>query len=179
VATVPSPRTWAVGELLTAAKLNTDLRDGLNLLLAPPMAVLRRSATQSIATGGSGTAVDWTVEDLDRDNGHSLVTNISRYTAQTAGWYDLTVGIAWSGGDTSQSNRLAWFRKNGAAGQLYSDFRGASLSNGMAAHSLKGCFFLAVNDYVEVFVQQFGGGTLTMFVTSTDGGPLVVKWIST
>lgn len=34
-----TPKTWAVDELLTAAALNEQLRDNLNALKAPPMAI--------------------------------------------------------------------------------------------------------------------------------------------
>ena len=84
MATIPNPRTWGATEAVTAAKLNTDVRDGYNFLLATPRAVMRKTANQSIPNA-TLTAVTWDLEDVDTDGGHSNVTNNSRYTAQTAG----------------------------------------------------------------------------------------------
>jgi hypothetical protein len=44
------PRTWAVGELATAAMLNTHVRDNLDWLKTPPQAVTTLAATQSITS---------------------------------------------------------------------------------------------------------------------------------
>ncbi|MFD9949814.1 hypothetical protein ACFWYW_55905 [Nonomuraea sp. NPDC059023] len=147
MATLPSPRTWTVGELLTAAKLNLDLRDGLNFLLSPPLAVLRKSGNQSIPQSAS-TEVTWDVEDIDRDGGHSTVSNTSRYTSQTAGWYNFSTVIGW---DVAATDRVLSFASTTSPSDVQVDRRNGSDStmNGQAA------IFLGVGDYTVVSVIRF------------------------
>ncbi len=172
MATVPSPRTWAVGELLTAAKLNTDLRDGLNFLLAPPLAVLTKGS-QTI-TNNTATLLSWTAETLDRDNGHDNATNNTRYTAQTAGWYDCREGHQWS--TAASSTATAGFVKNGGASYIAPpDIRPFSSVNGVT-NIVSGLVYLSVGDYVEVNVNQGSGGSLTLFGTNA---LFTVGWVST
>lgn len=169
MATVPSPRTWTVGELLTAAKLNTDLRDGLNFLLAPPFAVLRKSADQSIPSG-STTQVTWDVEDIDRDGGHSNVTNNSRYTSNTAGWYRISTICTW--GSVGSDNRSLTFARNGSASFDI-------VANATNTLALKGniTLFLAVSDYVDVRVLQTSGVSVNIATYNTMTR-LEVAWVS-
>lgn len=146
MATVPTPRTWTVGELLTAAKLNADLRDGLNLLLGPPLAVLRRSGDVTI-TFATQTPYNWNVEQIDRDNGHDNTTNPSRYVVQTAGWYRLSTVIDWYNISSTDFFEVG-FRLNGTIVDLR-DHGNMSASGTMR---LSNMMFLSVSQYVEVWV---------------------------
>lgn len=173
MATVPSPRTWAVGELLTAAKLNTDLRDGLNFLLTPPRALLHKSANQSINLT-TWTAVTWDSEQYDSDGGHSDSTNNSRYTVQTAGWWEFHARIMFNtaaGGD-----RGARFLKNGAGNPFGEHASGSSTSvNDAGTH---GWALLSVGDYIETQAYQGASGSLSVAATF-DSSPtfMTAKWI--
>lgn len=155
MATVPSPRTWTVGELLTAAKLNTDLRDGLNFLLAPPLAVMTKTS-QSL-TSGSYTALLWPTELIDRDAGHSTSSNTSRYTAQTAGYYAMTVYAEFSIENATGFRRLG-FRPNGGT-VTHQATQPGSVSSLQA--NLAGMMFLAVGDYIEVMADHNSGVTMS------------------
>lgn len=161
MATVPVPRTWTVGELLTAAKLNTDARDAINFLLAPPLAVLTKNAGQSITSGSYG-ALLWQTESVDRDGGHSTVTNTNRYTAQTAGYYAMTTYAEWSLENTTGFRRIA-YRVNGST-VTHQATQPPSVSNCQA--NLSGLLFLSVNDYVEVMADQSSGVTMTVPATA-------------
>lgn len=167
MATAPSPRTWAVGELLTAAKLNVDLRDGLNFLLAPPLAVLRPTSAQSGLTAGGYTALQFAAEDIDSDGGHSNVTNNTRYTSQTAGWYQCS-GTA---GINGNFYGIA-IRKNGTTlnGGPLTYASGQDLRGGVMA-----ILFLNVSDYVETVV--FANNTGPTFFN--DNMPrMEIRWTS-
>lgn len=170
MATVPVPRTWTVGELLTAAKLNVDVRDGLNFLLAPPLAVLTKNVSQSF-TSGSFTAMTWPTEQVDRDGGHSTSTNTSRYTAQTAGYYTMHEWHEWSLDSTSGYRRTT-FRTNGLT-ITHQDARPVPAILNIS--HVSGMVFLAVGDYVEVMVDQNSGVTLT--ITSNTRWDII--WSST
>lgn len=158
MATVPAPRTWTVGELLTAAKLNTDLRDGLNFLLAPPMAKLARAATLSAANNGQ--KIPWDTETLDRDAGWASSPNPTRYTAQTAGWWSITSDGRWFA-STTQFTRMFRVFKTGT------DQGGSSTtvspSTGLARNNVTMQVNLNVGDYIEIDAFQDSGGAFDLF----------------
>lgn len=172
---IPSPRTWTVGEVLTAAKLNVDVRDGLNFLLSPPWAVMRKSAAQSIANS-TIVLVTWDVEDIDRDNGHNNAVNNTRYTSQTAGWYFINGAVRWS--STAGDLRTFDFRKtfSGGGTEQYSIQSGTALGALMRGTIH---LFLAVGDYVEIFVTQASGGAVNTSGSSALEQRWEVRWIST
>ncbi|MCW2767782.1 MAG: hypothetical protein JWO11_3741 [Nocardioides sp.] len=159
MATVPSPRTWAVGELLTAAKLNTDLRDGLNFLLAPPFALLQKTGNLPSTTSGTWTIVPWDSEQSDVDGGHDNVTNNSRYTIKTAGWWQFYATVAFFSNTTG--HRGIRFRKNGTGNPLPGEIvLDSTDSTGQGTPVSLSVAQLAVNDYVEVEVLQDSATTL-------------------
>lgn len=170
MATVPAPRTWTVGELLTASKLNADLRDGLSFLLAPPLAILTRTALQAVGSG-SLIALPWDTEVVDRDGGHSTSTNISRYTAQTAGYYSAHHWHEWPVPNTTGYRRVM-FRTNGST-LTHQDSRTSPTS--VAMSHLSGLIFLAVNDYVEVTLDQNSGSSVNI----GSNARLDIVWAST
>jgi hypothetical protein len=177
--TVPNPRTW-VSEQVTAAKLNADVRDSYNFLIATPHAVLRKSSNQVIASGAE-TAITWEVEVVDSDGGHSTVSNTSRYTAQTAGWYHVTATLA---ADCSANTgmREIVIRKNGDGNtrQGRQDFWPAPNGSQFDRYYLTTAthVFLNVNDYIELMHFQSSG-------TNATAGPvwhglrneLEVRWV--
>lgn len=56
-----TPKTWAVDELLTAAKLNTHVRDNLLALKVPPQAeIVRDNGARYVTTSGTWVSVDST-----------------------------------------------------------------------------------------------------------------------
>lgn len=175
MATVPAPRTWTVGELLTAAKLNTDLRDGLNVLLSPPMAVLRKSVAQAVANA-TLVFITWDVEDLDRDGGHSNVTNNTRYTSQTAGWYYLNGVVRWSTGAGDSREYLYRKTLSGGGTETYS-MQSEPNVGALVRGSMH--LFLSVNDYVEVGVAQNSGASINTSGHTDGNTRFEVRWAST
>ena len=47
-----SPRSWSVGELVSASLLNTHLRDNLEFLKAPPTALYTLNLSPAVSTAG-------------------------------------------------------------------------------------------------------------------------------
>jgi hypothetical protein len=76
MATLPSFRTWTAGEIVTAAYMNSNVRDAGNFFLSWPVFEGRQAVAQSF-TSGAPTALLIDTEDIDTDNGHSTVTNTS------------------------------------------------------------------------------------------------------
>lgn len=176
MATLPNPRTWTVAELLTASKLNLDLRDGLNFLLSPPLALLRKTTSQATSSG-IHTPVTFDAEDLDRDGGHSNVTNPSRYTSQTAGYYQLSGNVSFAANGTGWRDIM--FQKNGTSTTRQSRNGTPAIPSGTAesALNLSGTMFLAVGDYVEIMAYQTSAGTLNVIASNADSR-MEARWAS-
>ena len=182
MATVPNPRTWTSSEQVTAAKLNTDIRDSWNFFKAKPFCLLAKTADQSINVSTT-TAITWDVELKDSDGGHSNVTNNSRYTAQTAGWYSvrcntLLVNFGFTWADLT-------IRKNGTAHQSRSTQIPELGSGSISPLNTEGYVQLAVNDYIEMtIIMLTGAGNNGNVVahelfTSWYSTRLQIEWVST
>lgn len=171
---VPPLTNWNVGEEPTSAMFNARIRDAINFLKAPPMGVFRRSTTQPTSSG-IWTPVQWNVEDLDTDGGHSNVTNPSRYTAQTEGYYLCASTVEFQGNSTGF--RDARFRKNADNTRFW----GWNTIEPDVGHGADVAIFayipLQVGDYVEVMAKQTSGGTLNIGNDGLDSR-LEVRWVS-
>lgn len=178
MATIPVYRTWVAGEIVTAAYLNTNVRDAGNFFLAVPLAVLRQTVAQSIPNS-TFTAFLFDTEDIDRDNGHSTVTNTSRYTAQTAGWYTVQGSVNFAVSTTGQ--RTIVLRPNGGAATTYKNKQQVPMTGTVGSGSLVtvSTFFFNVGDYVEVLGWQNTGGALNSYITDEGNPSMNVQWVST
>lgn len=181
MATVPTPATQVAGTVVPAATVNSQ--GNLANYLAGrtesggarrPLARLRQTVAQSIPAS-TFTAVTFDVEDVDYDNGHSVVTNTSRYTAQTAGWYDVDAMVAFASSATGV--RMATFFVNGVQGNGCQLESGALAAFPWCGH-LSFAVFLNVNDYLELAVWQNTGGALNTAAAATQSCAMVVKWAS-
>lgn len=171
---VPVPRTFSVSEVETAAYFNS-LRDALNYLINPPLAVLYQGVVQSIPNSAF-TPVTFDTTLTDTYGAHSNVTNNSRYTAQVAGWYDLDAGFSLSASNTTGARDGQW-AKNGSAittpgaGIVI----GGSASN-TATLPMPGLqVFLSVGDYVELWVFQNSGGAINSNI-ATFTSYMSIRW---
>lgn len=91
---VPNPRTWVVGETVTAAYMN-GIRDALDFLLAVPMCASYNTGSFVVPTGATGASVEWGADEIDNDGIHSGVTNPARFTIVTPGIYVATFSFLW------------------------------------------------------------------------------------
>lgn len=174
MATIPTAYTWTVGELVTASKLNSYLRDAISFLLAPPSALLKRASDQSV-TGSTTTSVGWDAEAQDTDNAHSTVTNNDRYTCVTAGLFASHVSIPWAGNITGA--RELNFQVNGTT-----TYAGSRLVPGSAVSFVTPAsrlIPLSVGDWVNVRVWQSSGGSLVIDSTFATGPLWDLLWTRT
>jgi hypothetical protein len=172
---IPSTRLFTAGEIETGAYLNSAVTNLGNFMLGKPIAQLQQTVAQSIPTAAF-TAITFTSEVIDRDNGHNNVTNTSRYTAQTAGWYFVSGGIKWNASATGQ-RISAWYINGVQLDQNRFNNNGASIQ--VSADAQSRLVNLNVNDYIELRGYQDSGAAL---LTATTGGLelsyMSVVWVS-
>ena len=170
---VPSPRTFNVSEVETAAFLNS-VRDALTFAVNPPVATCTQgSATTSLAANGwTSVGLDTTV--TDSYGGHSNVTNNSRYTAIVAGVYEVSGAVSFAA--SSASSRGARCAKNGTAIQGTQQLGAPSATLATTLATVPVLVFLNVGDYVET--QGFPGTGILSTQIGTDGSTsqLTVVW---
>lgn len=143
-----------------------------NFLLNRPRAVLYQATAQTVANA-TWTATTFDSNLLDNYGGHSNSTNNSRYTSQVAGWYSLRGGGGWVTA-ASGTGRGADFYKNGAFYQPGAAVVGSS--GAVHVTPATGDMFLAVGDYVELWVWQNSGGNLNTNGTGQYASYMSVCW---
>lgn len=159
-----TPRTWVAGEVLTAALLDTHLRD--NLAAAHGAALPRVRATASSTAGiahNTNTLVVFDAETFDTDTMHDNSTNPSRITFTTAGLYQVVAVVSWSIGG-SVGALLLDLRKNSGGSptggtdlaQRYMPHEPTTYNSVLLSHHE----VFAAGDYVEVFRKQESGSTI-------------------
>lgn len=174
--TLPSFRTWVSGEVVTAAYFNANVRDAGNFFVAVPIAELRQTTNQSIPSA-TYTALLFDSEDVDSDNAHSTVTNTSRYTAQTSGWFRFDGGCSFAANATGR-RILAWF-KNGSiinGNTVMLGNAGGGATTDIPARS-KLIQMNGSTDYVELSAYQESGGALLTFANSSEQPHMSVFWV--
>jgi len=168
--------TFTTGQVVTAAQMNATNRDLGNFILAPPLARMRQTVAGSVATS-TWTSYALDTEDIDRDNGHSTVTNTSRYTAQTAGWYTSKGKVSYA----SNATNRRWARWAVNAAELAASRVSMQAVNGdlseLAAPAAD--IFLNLGDFVEIQGFQDSGGALNSSVATVgDQSFMSVRWVS-
>lgn len=165
MATVPVTRTAVAGEVTLASHFNTNIRDPLNFLLAPPIFRGRQTVLQAIA---NNTSVPLTidVEDVDSAGGHSTVSNTSRYTAVYPGWYGHAGAVCWESNATGV--RIIDWAKNGTGinGSRATVTPVTGVITSQLARTDK--TFLNVGDYLELLPFQNSGGSRNTAVTGVE-----------
>jgi hypothetical protein len=162
---VPTQDTFTVGEKLTAALMNKDVRDSVNYLVNRPIALVYQNVAQSIPNGTTFTAVTFDSSIIDTYNGHSNSTNNSRYTAQVAGWYDVLAQIGCPSNATGI--RAALIQVNGATPTANPEVEFSPTSGGGTLFQIGAFVFLNVGDYVQVELEQTSGAAMSLLTALT------------
>lgn len=171
MATVPTAYTWTVGELMTASKLNSYLRDAVGFLLARPYATLTHTLAQSIPDS-TNTALSFNTEVADTDNGHSTTSTISRYVVQTAGIWTVTGSVPWN--LNAVGKRECFVRTNGAF-----EFSSSAIvvgANVRCSLSVTDKVACSVGDYIEIVGWHNGGAGITIDPTFHGGQRFHLIW---
>lgn len=159
-----------------AAGQITDV-DDLGALAFPPIAVLRQTAAQTGIANSTFTAITFGFEDIDTYNGHSTAVNNTRYTAQKAGKYQLSGGVAWAANTAGQ--RWTRWAKNGVEIEGSGTSVNATSSGQALTPARTIIVGLAVGDYVELQGLQSSGGPLDTYVgVAYAQSSMTVQWVS-
>lgn len=151
-----------------------SLQTQIDYLTNPPRALMN-SPTPTSIPASIFTVLGWGGEDYDNNNGHSTVSNTSRYTVQTAGRFEYLAYISWS--IPAAGQREVYVRKNGTTDLRVSY---VSTASGSVQGSMicQGDALLIVGDYLEVRLYQATSGSGG--VDSSSGSTFFkVKWIGT
>lgn len=154
---------FVAGQKLTAADLNF------------PIFRARQTAAQTLTTA-IYTPITLTTEDVDTHNGHSTVSNTSRYVAQRAGRYSCAGNLAFAASATG--GRYGEWAVNGVL-IPNSDNNQLSVGGGAASrmdvpNAIVTC---GVGDYIELWGMQDTGGNLNTFAASNIGCAVNINYI--
>ncbi|MFB9449759.1 hypothetical protein Dvina_01460 [Dactylosporangium vinaceum] len=156
--------------------MNTNVRDAGNFFLSVPVFEGRQTAVQSIPNN-TNTNVTFDTEDVDNDNGHSTSTNTDRYTPQTAGRFQISGGVGFTGNATGR--RGAFVCRNGGAitGALTLFNSGNALTTAYPAKTITETAN-GSTDYFTIQAFQDSGGALNTDTTGFQSS-FSVRWVGT
>jgi hypothetical protein len=154
-----TPRTWAVGDIATAAMLNA-IRDDFTFLLNVPLLLCSQSTSQSVPNAAF-TPITLDTNAIDTYSGHSTTVNNTRYAAQVPGYY-LLLGSINFGASTVAGPRSVAIGINGTG---YVPSSQATIPGGgitYPAVTTAHLNYLAIGDYAEVIGFQSTGGAISL-----------------
>lgn len=126
----------------------------------PPFigARVRHSTTQTIGTGGGGTAVAFDTEDYDLGGCHASGTN-TRLVAPVSGYYNVQASIAWD--SNALGSRNLWVTRN-SDGMIPVANKVNPDDATDIQQSISADIYLAAGDYVTFTVLQDSGTNRTI-----------------
>jgi hypothetical protein len=179
---VPPSVTHAAADLITGATWNSGLATPVSFLTGVPMFAGYSKTSVSVASPANPSAgpfvsipMDGTLADTD--NGHSNVTNNTRYTCQVAGWYLVSGTIAWT--VSSVGERYTQLALNGA--YVVSSGAAAPATGFLTGVPMQQILVpMNVTDYVELQGAQDSGAALNTYpgVGGSQGCYLSLFWVS-
>lgn len=165
-----TPKTWTVGELLTAADLNTYIRDNSDFLAETPKVAVRLTSTQSVPDDTT-TTVSWDEAVWETDASMWDGASPTKIVIPRDGLYDIDCHVKWATSADPTDEREIKILVEGSE-----RINGTAIPTATHAHSLQLLSTnLATDDEIEIQVTQATGGALNMQATVTR---LVVAWSS-
>ena len=115
---------------------------------------LYKSANQSISNN-TLTAVTFNSEFFDTNSFHSTVTNTSRITVPTTGYYQVNGILTWRA-NTNAGDLYSYLKVNGTT-NLATPWIESGAANDGVTISISTIANLTANDYLELYVLQLTG----------------------
>ncbi|MGW0805279.1 hypothetical protein [Nonomuraea sp. NPDC002799] len=188
--TLPTHMTWSAG-IWSAADMNKEMRDALVFYLRPPMCIVRKdnspqriASTSGITSFGSQQVTwDTVVHDSDAIFNSSQST---RLTANTPGYYHITLQMQWIQPDTSiNAHRGQYLDRYNAAGvkvETAATYRNVSLATD-ESHTASVVMQMSQGDYIIAVADLFYTNNDELAqrdsATSRYGCQLEMRWLST
>jgi hypothetical protein len=169
VPTWTTPRTWVTLETVTAAIMNTHVRDNLDFLYNIDRVSVYKGSNQSVADS-TWDVLTFGSERFDTNGLHSTSSNTSRLTAVVDGAYLVIGQVHFASNSTGQ--RVAQIRKNAAGasgsgtGWASESFRAGNTQ--ITRVNLSAIVTLSAGDYVELFAWHDSGAALNVVGGSVD-----------
>ena len=182
---MPVEKTWSTGEIVTAAELNSNVRDAINFLLATPRVVLTFSGTTSVSSSASASLLYWDTEIVDSDGMHSNTAE-SYIMFNTPGLYEINCNVHYGYVSTIGTYFLAiglnqggsWGGSDGLTGRLVADSRtgsnNASIGLGMSCQVEQ---YVNAGDNVQAFTSQTSGSTNSI-PSGTYSMQFAARWVA-
>jgi hypothetical protein len=161
-----SPITFVTGTVVTAATLNSQIRDNLSFLFDPPAARIF-SASPSVASGTTPVAVALGSVVYD-STGSAMTGTANKLTAPTAGLYSLAGSGVWAASGTGAVRRLG-FILPGPTQEAVSLVENSNTVT--VEQSTSDLAKLSANDTVQLAAAQNSGGAQTL-----SGATLTMAW---
>lgn len=165
--TVPVEVTWTTGQVVTSAEINSNLRDAVNFLAAPPRCELTWTPTPFAVANATWQLLSWNTAVVNTDN---MWTNLSasRITVQTPGRYELEGNIHFQ--PSAVANVMFGMAMQINGGGVYGsgtkikeDCRdGSNVANIGTGVVIAQKTFLNAGDYVEWFAMQTTGFSVSV-----------------
>ena len=156
-----SPRTWVAAETVTAAQLNTHIRDNLDFLHSKDHVSVYQSSNQTISDS-TYTNITFDSEHFDSNSMHSTSTATARLKCNSDGLYLCVFKVQFETNTTGI--RRVQLRENAAGSSVGGTGRGIWNGPGLASEDtvIAGSRLLRLvdTDYVELFAWQSSGGNL-------------------
>ena len=177
MATIPTPRTWSPGEILTAPRMNAELRGALAFLLDPPRCHAYDASSLALPNATT-TLVTFDSEVYDTDAMHSTSSNTSRVTFTTAGLYEVHYRITLGGGTAiTQLDLMARLNAAGApTGGTSLRTQPFESGGSLKTAELQFRRFFYAGDYIELFATQASGATRNLSALSL-GTMVQARWV--
>lgn len=172
-----TPKTWSVGDVLTAADLNTYNRDNIKWLGGDkPHCRVRNSANISHTSSGSYQALTFDTERVDVGPMHDTTTNTGRLTVPSGGGGFYAIGGCIEFASNATGRRGVQVRLNGTT--VITRIESSAFANDQAV-TVGTVYQLAAGDYVELMGLQSSGGNLNMLASSAYSPEFWAHWLAT
>lgn len=85
--------SWSVGEVVTAANMNTFLRDNMGVVGTPPLCIVQIGSTQTFTSGSAETQLNWGNSGAYIDTVGGWSPSTQTYTVAVNGWYEVNLSV--------------------------------------------------------------------------------------
>lgn len=169
------PGTWAANDLITAAKLNQDVRDNVSFLATPPSCRVFNSANISHATSGATQFLTFNSERWDSQTLHSTSSLTGRITMPVAGKYLVGGNISFASNTTGV--RTLNIRVNGTT--TIANYACLPITGGVETPMfIETLYSFSASDYVELGCLQSSGGALNVLASGNYSPEFWALWVS-